>query len=134
MLGAYFTDTNDYLILCNWGYPDTDLASVYDFSAVSNSFPFKHYFYIPSTNALSTGVAYAGVATRISTSFNKVAPNSKAQPTAQSQNELIKITEIRLHAAYLKQAQSVNKSVAKNDTIRTNQLQKLLNKMPEISK
>lgn len=69
MITAYSTAINSYLILCDWGYPTTDLGDAFEFTTVNASFSYTHFFFIPSTGELSTGQPANGLATRISTTF-----------------------------------------------------------------
>jgi len=105
--GSYSTETESYIILCNWGFPDTDLGSLYAFDAVSNNFSFDHFFYIPSTGDLSTGTSTSGNATRLSPSFSSVL--NRSSPLSQkSDSTLIERQEKLMIEEFNAQLSQVN--------------------------
>lgn len=73
MVGSYNRQYREYLVLCNWGYPDTDLGDAYFFSSLEGVFPTAHYFYLPSTGELSTGTPQSGTGRKLSNAYRNTA-------------------------------------------------------------
>ena len=119
-LGSYSTEEKLYLIVCDWGFPDTDLGSVYAFDSISNSFAFEHFFYTPSIADIAVDSGSSGIATRLAN--GKLAPDSKL-----NSKEHIKLIENRLIEAF--QTTQQNKANAKNASV--HKYQKQLNAMLE---
>lgn len=69
LISSYDEREGLYLVICDWGFPSTDLGTVYVFPAVADRFEYIEYYFIPSTFQLSTGTPTAGKARRISNTF-----------------------------------------------------------------
>ena len=65
LVGSYSKQEKLYLIVCDWGFPETDIGSVYAFENVKNSFPYEHFYYTPSDGQLIASGS-AGTATKLS--------------------------------------------------------------------
>lgn len=102
IVGSYSSDANGYIILCNWGFPDFDLGSVYFFPTVTNSFSFEEFYYIPSTSMLSTGtLVRVGVASLISDVQSKLneavaRQSGSAEVIAKREADLVEKNRLQL--------------------------------------
>lgn len=126
-LGSYSTEEKLYLIVCDWGFPDTDLGSVYAFDSISNSFAFVHFFYTPSIADIAVDSGSSGIATRLAN--GKLSNDKQAtQPDSKiNSQEHINLIEKRLIEVF--QATQLNKADAKNPSV--HKYQKQLNVMLE---
>lgn len=122
------SDQIPYLILCDWGFPTTDLGNAFFFNSVSGSFPFVHYYYLPSTGELSTGVPTLGTATRFSAAFKSAPMMLERKGKNGGQNNQINLIKRQLYAEYLKQKTSARKT---SDT-ETTQLSKRVKRVLQI--
>jgi hypothetical protein len=105
MTTAYSTGIDSYIIICDWGTPRFDLGSVYYFDTVDRQFPFGHFYYVPSTGELSTGIESRGTARRISTTYKSVRSRFKTKATDS--------TEDRKSELYLDYLQNKQESARK---------------------
>ncbi len=86
MIGSFSTKLNEYLVLCDWGFPEYDAGSAYFLTNAHNSFYLIHHFYIPSTGAIQPDPSY-GHWQRISSSYLQI--NSEALSNSRLKNQNI---------------------------------------------
>jgi PKD repeat protein len=73
--GSYSSDTENYVVLCDWGFPTGDTGTRYEFDKFTNgalSFNYREYFYTPSTGVITSAVAKNGVASLIPSAMKMV--------------------------------------------------------------
>jgi hypothetical protein len=96
MIGSYSTQYNEYLVLCDWGYPTYDTGSAFFFDNVANSFPLVHYWYTPSTGEI-LNVPYNGNGQKLSSSYSAI--NIEAESgSIQNNQTLAKQKQVRQEA------------------------------------
>ncbi|MCP4008736.1 MAG: hypothetical protein GY726_04380 [Proteobacteria bacterium] len=98
LVGSYSTQYGEYLVLCDWGYPDYDSGSAYFFSNVGGSFSLTHYWFTPSTGEI-LNVPYSGNGQKLSSSYKA---GKSISLTLEQQAALIADTKEAMSAQYRK--------------------------------
>jgi len=84
-VATYNASTQVYVLLCDGG--SSDVGDAYVFETVTNSFNFTHYYYTPSSKAVSDS-SEQGTATRISNSYRQLSVESREDRAKKEQARL----------------------------------------------
>lgn len=67
--GVYLSSDKTWFILDPWGLPSSDLGSMYVFDSTASPITASHYYYVPSTLTLSSGIDTPTTITRLSATY-----------------------------------------------------------------
>ncbi|GHA00565.1 hypothetical protein GCM10008090_06790 [Arenicella chitinivorans] len=67
--GVYLSGDKTWFVLDPWGLPSSDLGSMYVFDRTASPIAASHYYYVPSTLTLSTGIDTPTTITRLSATY-----------------------------------------------------------------
>ncbi len=126
-IASYNIDFSNYIVLCNWGYPNYNTGDVFGFTMVNgNVFTFLQATFNPSTGELSSGFDGSGTATKISNNFRLKAKGKTNNLLARNKVSAAELIAEQRYQAFLS-AKSTQKRINHKIDNSTKKLIKFLN-------